>query len=325
MSNPKAEVYPVMLTPFTAGNSVDYGSLSRLIRWYEDGGASGLFAVCFSSEMFQLSLEERVTIARFVKEHSRVPVVASGHLGGEPARQLDDLRCIAATGVDATVLISSALASQDQDDRTLIANLEWLLARLDPSTPLGIYECPLPYKRILSDEVFRFILETDRFTFLKDTCCDLGRIRSRLRLAGGTGFRLFNAHAETLVASLEAGAAGYSGVHANCSIELLSRICAQWKSPGLNPADHDLLMRIAAFCPNHLYPVCAKEMLRLRGVIQSIHTRFCDTRLFDHQHQAATRKLLEATHFHDGRSLQVGRRCCAPGRQLRGRDPQAPP
>ena len=53
-------VWPVMLTPFTDHNEVDYPALERLTEWYIENGVSGLFAVCQSSEMFFLSLEERV-------------------------------------------------------------------------------------------------------------------------------------------------------------------------------------------------------------------------------------------------------------------------
>ena len=57
------EIWPVMLTPFTEEGAVDFDSLERLIAWYEKGGVSGLFAVCQSSEMFSLSLRERLEIA----------------------------------------------------------------------------------------------------------------------------------------------------------------------------------------------------------------------------------------------------------------------
>ena len=53
-------VYPVMLTPFTENNEVDYEALGKLIDWYIEKGVNGLFADCQSSEMFFLSLEERV-------------------------------------------------------------------------------------------------------------------------------------------------------------------------------------------------------------------------------------------------------------------------
>ena len=55
-------VYPVMLTPFTEDDQVDYESLGRLVDWYIEKGVDGLFADCQSSEMFFLSLEERLNL-----------------------------------------------------------------------------------------------------------------------------------------------------------------------------------------------------------------------------------------------------------------------
>ena len=36
-------VYPVMLTPFTEDNKVDYKSLGRLVDWYIEKGVAGFF------------------------------------------------------------------------------------------------------------------------------------------------------------------------------------------------------------------------------------------------------------------------------------------
>ena len=70
--------YPVMLTPFTDKNEVDYEALEKLVDWYIQNGVAGLFADCQSSEMFYLTLKERVEIAKAVKKFAagRVPVVA---------------------------------------------------------------------------------------------------------------------------------------------------------------------------------------------------------------------------------------------------------
>lgn len=74
--------WPVMLTPFTDSNEVDYEALKELVDWYIENGVSGLFAVCQSSEMFYLSLEERIKYAKKTVEFAagRVPVIASGHV-----------------------------------------------------------------------------------------------------------------------------------------------------------------------------------------------------------------------------------------------------
>ncbi|MEG1113335.1 MAG: dihydrodipicolinate synthase family protein, partial [Hafnia sp.] len=49
-------IVPVMLTPFTADEQIDYPALERLIDWYLAKGVDALFAVCQSSEMQFLSL-----------------------------------------------------------------------------------------------------------------------------------------------------------------------------------------------------------------------------------------------------------------------------
>ncbi|VTR62014.1 dihydrodipicolinate synthase [Actinobacillus pleuropneumoniae] len=91
--------WPVMLTPFTEQNNVDYEALERLIDWYIERGADGLFAVCQSSEMYTLTLEERVLIAAFVKAKAagRVPVIASGHVSDAFEDQVTELNAMAET------------------------------------------------------------------------------------------------------------------------------------------------------------------------------------------------------------------------------------
>ncbi len=50
---------PVMITPFTEDNKIDYDAVLRIIEWYDKNGVDGIFAVCQSSEMFELSPQER--------------------------------------------------------------------------------------------------------------------------------------------------------------------------------------------------------------------------------------------------------------------------
>lgn len=52
-------VVPVMLTPFNAQNEIDRPDLDRLIEGDLQKGVDVMFAVCQSSEMQCLSLEER--------------------------------------------------------------------------------------------------------------------------------------------------------------------------------------------------------------------------------------------------------------------------
>ena len=156
-------VWPVMLTPFTDNNSVDYESLGKLVDWYIENGVAGLFADCQSSEMFFLSLEERVKIASFVKERAagRVPVVASGHISESLEAQAEELNAIAKTGVDAVIMITNLLAKEDESDEIWLENLKKLLDKLPEDLALGFYECPYPYKRIISPDLLKWCADTE--------------------------------------------------------------------------------------------------------------------------------------------------------------------
>ena len=73
-------LWPVMLTPFKENNEIDFDGLRILTDFYLASGAKGLFANCLSSEMFQLSEYERISLVQAVVEYvsDRVPVVATG-------------------------------------------------------------------------------------------------------------------------------------------------------------------------------------------------------------------------------------------------------
>lgn len=261
-----AGVWPVMLTPFNGDGSIDWGALGALIGWYEQNGAAGLFAVCQSSEMFFLSLPERVELAAFVKKRARVPVIASGHVSESPDAQADELRRVAGAGVDAVVLVSNRLCAAGEEAGVWKNNLARLLDRLDPSLPLGFYECPYPHKRLLSADELAFCAGTGRFLFLKDTCCDGETIRARLAALSGRPMRLFNANTATLLESLRDGAAGFSGVMANFHPELYAWLCANWRQEPEKAEKLQHFLTLCALIERQCYPVNAKVHLGAAGL-----------------------------------------------------------
>lgn len=266
-------VWPVMLTPFTKDNEVDYPSLERLIEWYIAGGVSGLFAVCQSSEMFFLSLEERVEIARFVRKKAagRVPVIASGHISDSFEDQVKELRLVAETGVDAVILITNRLAAKEESDEVWLANLEKLMKELPEDVKLGFYECPYPYKRVMSGAVTKWCAETGRFYFLKDTSCDIHNIAEKLKACEGTNLKLYNANTATLLESLRLGAAGYSGVMANMQCRLYDKLTADYQKEDLTELSD--ILTLCALIEYQCYPVNAKYYLQQEGVLAQTVTR----------------------------------------------------
>ena len=54
--------YPTMITPYKKDGTVDIDMVKKYVHWYHDDGCDGIFAVCQSSEIFYLTLEERVEL-----------------------------------------------------------------------------------------------------------------------------------------------------------------------------------------------------------------------------------------------------------------------
>ena len=269
-------VWPVMLTPFTRGGEVDTEGLAALVEWYIASGAKGLFAACQSSEIYFLTLEERVKIVETTirAARGRVPVIASGHVSDAISNQVKELSAMAETGADAVIIITNHFARKGEGEDVWFRNIETVLSQLDPSIDLGAYECPAPYKRLLTPGMLRYMADSGRFFFLKDTCCDAEMIRGRLDLIKGSNLGLYNANSATLLESLHAGAAGFSGVMANIHPEVYAWLCGH--KDHKNASLVQAALSTAAFIERQVYPVCAKYHL---NAIEGLPiTTFCRTR-----------------------------------------------
>lgn len=254
-------VWPVMLTPFNEAREIDWASLERLIDWYVRQGVKGLFANCQSSEMFFLSDAESFRLTRFVLDYvdGRLPVVASGHTACAVSQQIDQLGRIAETGVDSVILVSNRLALPGESDEVVLANLQKITAALPETVTLGIYECPYPYKRLLSDEVIAWCARSGRYTLIKDTCCRIEVIRRRLERVKGSRLHIANANGQTLLPSLRAGGHGYSGVMANFHPDLYVWLCDHWQDAPEKAEIVAAYLATASLVEYLDYPVCAKD------------------------------------------------------------------
>ena len=148
-----------------------------------------------------------------------------------------------------------------------IANAEKLLSLLPKEAKLGVYESPLPYKRLLTPRILKWCVSTGRFYFMKDTCCDKIMIRERLEILKGTSFALMNANAQTLLDSLQHGASGYSSVMANIHPDLYVWLCENHaKDPKKAKLLQEFLGTLAFTEVGIPYPLTAKYNMCLEGI-----------------------------------------------------------
>ena len=292
-------VYPTMITPYTVDNKIDYNAVEKLINWYDEKGVAGIFAICQSSEIFFLSFEERLELLKFIVKNSPkdMTIVASGHTADDLDTQIKEANAFIDAGIDGYVFISNRLADENEDDSVFLKNMEYVVNNI-PDIGLGIYECPYPYKRLMSPAVLKELSQTGKFRFLKDTSCNLDEIQAKLDAVKGTDFKIYNANSATFLESMKIGCAGFSGVMANFHPEFYVWLCENFdKDPELAEKIQDIVGFFSvAEC--QMYPVNAKYYQSLEGNKMEYISRARDAGEFKRNRQLEIEQMYNLTqHF----------------------------
>ena len=258
-----------MITPFLQNGKIDFDTLNKLIDFYLATGVKGFFANCLSSEMYHLDEVERIALTRHVVKHVNgiVPVVATGSFGSTMEEKVDFTKKIYDTGIKAVILISSHYATKEESDAILLRNIERML-ELTGNIPMGLYECPSPYKRIITPEVFKALLDTKRLVYHKDTSIDRDKIKAKLELIKDNPLEFYDAHTANTVFSLQHGAKGMSAISGNFYPEILVWMCNHAMDP-LKQDDVKWLqaeLEMAEDLISKAYPMSSKYFLQKRGV-----------------------------------------------------------
>ncbi|WP_311198899.1 dihydrodipicolinate synthase family protein [Paenibacillus hexagrammi] len=152
-------------------------------------------------------------------------------------------------------------------------------------------KCPYPYKRLLTPQLLKKCADTGRFSFLKDTSCDLQQIAAKIEAVKGSPLQIFNANSATLLASLRLGAAGFSGVMANFHPDLYVRLTELWSTEQIHAETIQSFLGAASLVELQMYPVNAKYHLRTRGLPILLYCRSRDAGGFKNNHKHEVEQL----------------------------------
>lgn len=261
---------PVMITPFNLKAKVDLDAVAVLVEFYLAAGVKGFFANCLSSEMYSISEDERLELTRHVVRcvQGRVPIVATGSFGLTIEDKAEFAHRIYDTGIDAVILITGHFANVEDKDEVLLRNFEKMF-RLTGDIPMGLYECPAPYKRIIGPDVFKTLLDTGRLVYHKDTSIDLEKVKAKLDvLKGNTKLEFYDAHTPNAMYSLQMGARGMSSISGNFYPEILVWMCDHATDPLRQEDVRWLQGELSRVDPliHVAYPQSAKYFLQKRGL-----------------------------------------------------------
>ena len=299
------DIFTTMITPYTPDGKVDYETALKYVNWYFENGLTGIFAICQSSEIFYLTLEERVELNRQVYARAKelealykrpFTVVSSGHVGETIEEQISELNAVWESGTDALILITNRLDPNNEGDDVFIANAKKLVSALPSTVKLGLYECPYPYKRLVTPKILDWCLSTGTFYYMKDTCCDASVIAERCRQLRGSKFKLLNANCQTLLESMRSGGDGYCGIMCNFHPALYAWLGENFEK---NPKTADLVQSIIGtfgFTEVGLpYPLTAKYHMCLCGIETELTARNRTGEVLSEYAKSCTRQMKTAT------------------------------
>jgi 4-hydroxy-tetrahydrodipicolinate synthase len=262
---------PVMITPFNLKAKVDMNAVSTLIDFYLAAGVKGFFANCLSSEMYSITEDERLELTQHVVKqvNGRVPVVATASFGLTIDDKAEFTKKIYDTGIDAAILITGHYANIEDSDEVLLKNFDRMF-KLSGNIPLGMYECPAPYKRIIGADVFKTLLSANRLVYHKDTSISLESVKAKLDILKETknSLEFYDAHSPNAMYSLQMGAKGMSSISGNFYPEILVWMVNNANNPEKLEEVKWLQSEISRVDPlMHIaYPMSAKYFLRKRGL-----------------------------------------------------------
>jgi 4-hydroxy-tetrahydrodipicolinate synthase len=153
------------------------------------------------------------------------------------------------------------------------ANLTALMDALPRNLRLGLYECPAPYRRLISDDELKLCRDTGRFVVLKDVSCDLEVVKRRIALVEGTEFGIVNANAAIAHDAMKAGSPGFAGVFTNFHPDLYAWLYQNRNLQDTLVDDLRTFLALAATTEPLGYPVLAKLFHQRIGTVSSAASR----------------------------------------------------
>ncbi len=268
---PDKKFVPVMITPFNLKAKVDLEVVSVLVDFYLAAGVKGFFANCLSSEMFSITEDERLELTAHIVKYvkGRVPIVATGSFGLTIKDKADFTKRIYDTGIDAVIMITGHFAKVDEGDEVLLRNFDKMF-QFTGNIPLGMYECPAPYKRIVNAEVFKELLSANRMIYHKDTSIDPQKVKAKLDILKETNSDLefYDAHTPNAHFSLLNGAKGMSSISGNFYPEIMVWMTENANNPAKQEEVAWLQSELTRVDPliHVAYPMSSKYFLQKRGL-----------------------------------------------------------
>lgn len=283
----KDGIYSLMLTPYFEDRTIDYATYEKYTEWQVAQGVDHLFAVCGSSEMTQLTLEERLKLATLTAKHKgNTTIVATANIEATVEENIEEIKKMEQTGVDGLVLTTKGLG--DDDDKIV----DYITKLLDvASLPVFLYEFPGFRPHLMSGKAYGELAKTGKIWGIKDTTSTFEGIKDKIDNKYDS--TIIQANMPFLWDSYVAGARGVMATPTSCGGAFFQRFHEAFVSGDMALAEqryNEIILLDNAIDSG--FNASAKELIRLQGIDTfNWYTR--------HDHNLSSARLRSLKSFHD--------------------------
>ena len=254
-------IFSLMLTPYKEDMSVDYDTYEEYADWQVSQGVGHLFAVCGSSEMAALTLEERVKLASLTAKHKgNTTVVATANMEPSWFQQVEEVKKMEQTGVDGLVFTTKGFGKDPERLVSYIGELKQYT-----SLPVFMYEFPGLQPCNISGECYGRLVKECGVYGIKDTTCTYDGIKSKIENKGDSC--VIQANMPFLFEAFKLGARGVMATPTSCGGAFFQRFFEAFVSGDMALAEkrfQEIILLDNAI--DNGFNCSAKYLVNLQGV-----------------------------------------------------------
>ncbi len=256
-------IFSLMLTPYNEDKTVDWATYEEYCDWQVEQGVEHLFAVCGSSEMTALTLDERLKLATLTAKHKGdTTIVASANIEPSWFAQVEEVKKMSQTGVDGIVFTTKGFGGEFNEDR-LVNYIGELCQYTD--LPVFMYEFPGFQPHLISGKVYGRLVRECGIMGIKDTTCTMEGIGAKIEEKGESC--LIQANMPFLFDAYKAGARGVMATPTACGGAFFQRFHEAFMSGDMALAEQRFNEITLLDCAiDSGFNVSAKYLVQLQGV-----------------------------------------------------------
>ncbi len=250
-----------MLTPYNEDMSVDYKTYEEYCDWQVSQGVGHLFAVCGSSEMALLTLEERIKLATLTAKHKgNLTVVATANMEPSWFAQVEEVKRMSDTGVDGIVFTTKGYGNDSERLVTYIGELKQYT-----DLPIFMYEFPGFSNCHISGECYGRLVKECGVLGIKDTTCTYEGIKDKIDNKGDSC--VIQANMPYLFEAFKLGARGVMATPTSCGGAFFQRFFEAFTSGDMALAEQRFNEITLLDCAiDSGFNSSAKYLVNLQGV-----------------------------------------------------------